>query len=74
MNSVTRGYEVLSIPFEIFAEIRSSKGGDQVQNESTVHLPLAAEVRRHDRITACEIAQTAPTSESARRARAEADR
>ena len=48
MNSVTRGYEVLSIPFEIFAEIRSSKGGDQVQNESTVHLPLAAEVRRHD--------------------------
>ena len=74
MNSVTRGYEVLSIPFEIFVEIRSSKGGDQVQNEPTVHLPLAADVRRHDRITACEIAQTAPSSESARRARAEADR
>ena len=48
MNSVTREYEVLSIPFEIFAEIRSSKGGDQVQNESTVHLPLVAEIRRHD--------------------------
>ena len=74
MNSVTQGYEVLSIPFEIFAEIRSSKGGDQVQNESTVHLPLAAEVRRYDRITVCEIAQTAPSSESAHRARAEVDR
>ena len=48
MNSVTQGYEVLSIPFEIFAETRGNKGGDQVQNESTVHLPLAAEVRRHN--------------------------
>ena len=74
MKGTLEQYEVLSIPFEIFAEIRSSKGGDQVQNESTVHLPLAAEVRRHDRITACEIAQTAPSSESAHRARAEADR
>ena len=76
MNSVRRGYEVLSIPFEIFAEIRSNKGSDQVQNESTVHLSVAAsaEIRRHDRITACEIAQTAPSSESAHRARAKADR
>ena len=74
MNSVTRGYDVMSIPFEIFAEIRSNKGSDQVQNEPTVHLSVAAEVRRHDRITACEIAQAAPSSESAHRARAEADR
>ena len=36
------GYEVSSIPFEIFAEIRSNKGSDQVQNESTVHLSVAA--------------------------------
>ena len=30
------------IPFEIFAEIWGDKSGDQVQNEPTIHLPLAA--------------------------------
>ena len=36
------GYEVSSIPFEIFAEIWGDKGSGQVQNEPTIHLPLAA--------------------------------
>jgi len=37
-------YEVSSIPFEIFAEIWGNKGGNQVQNEPTIHLPVAEEV------------------------------
>ena len=39
MNSITP-----SIPFEIFAEIWGNKSGNQVQNEPTIHLPMAEEV------------------------------